>query len=147
MRIERIDVLLVEDDEAIRETLAEVLAEEGYLVATAQHGAQALEKLSQGLRPRLILLDLMMPVMDGWQLLRCLHGAKELGDIPVIVVSAARDRVPEGARNYLHKPLDLETLLAAVEGQCPHAPHPCETGPQATRPSARPVLEQAAGGR
>lgn len=145
MRGRDIDVLLVEDDEAIRETLAEMLAEEGYRVSTAMHGAQALDHLTEGLRPRLILLDLMMPVMDGWQLLRVLHASAELRGIPVIVVSAARDKIPEGARRYLPKPLDLDTLLAAVEHQCR------QSGGDDAQSGAcnlhRAPLEQAAGGR
>lgn len=145
MRRRDIDVLLVEDDGAIRETLAEVLTEEGYIVSTAMHGAQALDHLTCGLRPRLILLDLMMPVMDGWQLLRVLHASVELSEIPVIVVSAARDKIPEGARHYLPKPLDLEALLAAVEHQC--RPPGGDDAPSGARNLRLVPLEQAAGGR
>lgn len=146
MRRRKVDVLLVEDDEAIRETLAEMLGEEGYIVATAVHGAQALERLSSGLRPQLILCDLMMPVMDGWELLRLLHASGELSHIPVIVVSAARVALPEGARHYLHKPLDLEALLVAVEKQCRgQAPGAEEAG--LARLAGPAPLEQAVGGR
>lgn len=146
MRRRDVDVLLVEDDEAIRETLAEVLGEEGYIVATAVHGAHALERLSSGLRPQLILCDLMMPVMDGWQLVRALHASDALRAIPIIVVSAARVDLPVGARQYLHKPLDLEALLAAIEQQCRgQAPGADEAG--SARRCGPPPLQQAAGGR
>lgn len=118
MAVRDVDVLLVEDDEAIRDTLGEVLQEEGYGVVTAVHGAQALEKLLAGLRPQIILLDLMMPVMDGWQLLQQLHRNEHLGTIPVVVVSAARDSLPMGASRYLHKPLDIDTLLDAIAEHC-----------------------------
>ena len=89
MRRRDIDVLLVEDDGAIRETLAEVLTEEGYIVSTAMHGAQALDHLTCGLRPRLILLDLMMPVMTGWDLMARVADEPALWSVPVIVVSGA----------------------------------------------------------
>lgn len=117
------DVLLVEDDEGIREAMRDVLQEEGFDVQTAVHGLAALDALQAGARPRLILLDLMMPVMDGWQFMAALSARAELADIPVVVVSAARDKLPEGTRGCLNKPVDLGALFDTVTPLCPHEGH------------------------
>lgn len=108
-------ILLVEDDDAIREALADVLGDCGYHVQCAENGAKALERLICGLQPHLILLDLMMPVMDGWQLLRRLEGWAEWQRVPIVTVSAARAPTPPGACHALGKPVDLDALLSAIE--------------------------------
>ena len=82
-------VLVVEDDPDIREVLAQLLAPEGYLVATAEHGEDALAWLRQNPTPCAILLDLMMPVMDGLTFLRAMRAEPALAGIPVVVLSAA----------------------------------------------------------
>ena len=111
-------VLLVEDDNVIRESLREVLVEEGYTVATAQHGKEALLRLTE-LRPCVILLDLMMPVMDGWQVLEHLQQDSALASIPVVVVSASREPRPlSGAVCIMRKPINLPALLEQVERHC-----------------------------
>lgn len=111
-------VLVVEDDNVIRESLREVLTEEGYTVATAQHGKEALTRLTE-LRPKVILLDLMMPVMDGWQVLEALQQDAALASIPVVVVSASREPRPlSGATAILRKPINLPALLEQVERHC-----------------------------
>jgi signal transduction histidine kinase/CheY-like chemotaxis protein len=114
-------VLVVEDDETIRLILREVLEDEGYRVVTAQNGREALEILSSGARPCVILLDLMMPVMNGWQLLEALHQRGDLARLPVVVVSAATGvcELPAGARRCLPKPIHLGNLLAAIAESCP----------------------------
>lgn len=115
------EILLVEDDNDIRETLGEVLEEEGYHVTMASNGIEALERLEHT-APNLILLDLMMPGMDGWRFrseqLRRGASAK----VPLLVLSA--DGQGQGAAQNLaaagclRKPVDLDVLLAAVHELC-----------------------------
>lgn len=81
-------ILVVEDDSDIRETLQQVLELEGYRVATAANGHEGLAALETGERPSLILLDLMMPVMSGAEMLDHLRTDERLADIPVVVVTA-----------------------------------------------------------
>jgi CheY-like chemotaxis protein len=102
--------------------LGRFLELEGYKVELASNGKQALERLTGGVHPCVILLDLMMPVMDGWQFRREQVRDSHLKDIPVIVVSAAgKDRIAEiDANAVLTKPLDLEQLLERVTQYCPH---------------------------
>jgi CheY-like chemotaxis protein len=109
-------ILIVEDDLSIRETLAEVLEDESYAVLQAVNGQEALNLLNSGARPHLLLLDLMMPVMTGWQFLEVYVRTPDFAQIPVLVFSAASPRADlKGAQEVLHKPLNLEQLLAAVE--------------------------------
>jgi CheY-like chemotaxis protein len=100
--------------------LGRFLELEGFDVELAANGKQALERLSSGVHPCVILLDLMMPVMDGWQFRREQVRDRDLADIPVIVVSAAgRERIAEiDANAYLTKPVDLEQLLERVSQYC-----------------------------
>src|SRR4051794_37746057 len=84
-------VLLVEDNDATREAVSLILESDGYQVMTAANGRKALDRLRGGARPDLILLDLMMPVMDGWQFRAEQRRDQVLADIPVIVCSAAGD--------------------------------------------------------
>lgn len=114
-------VFVVEDDVDTREMLARFLELEGFAVETAANGRQALERLEAGTPASIILLDLMMPVMDGWQFRREQARHETLSKIPVIVVSAAgRDRIAQiDADAYLSKPVDLEELLARITDICP----------------------------
>jgi two-component system response regulator CpxR len=107
----RPSVLVVDDDDAIREVIAEVLRDEGYEVVCAGNGEQALSELREHRLPDLMLLDLMMPVMSGWELLELLQANSDLSRIPVVVVSAMN---APGACEHLAKPIDLERLLATV---------------------------------
>jgi CheY-like chemotaxis protein len=116
-----VSVLVVEDDRAIREILCEILQDEGYTVATACNGAEALQLLKR-LRPDLIVLDLNMPVMNGgdFRLVQRLDPA--FRNIPTVVLSAV-DRLQEHAAEIeavlcLAKPVKLRELLAAVERFC-----------------------------
>src|SRR5215472_42700 len=84
-------VMFVEDEPEVRESLAELLTNEGFNVVTATDGQDALEQLDSGFRPCLIILDLLMPRMDGVDLCRALHRDPTLVDIPVIVYSGAHD--------------------------------------------------------
>jgi CheY-like chemotaxis protein len=111
-------LLLVEDDDDVREALADVLREAGYVVARAADGAEAICALRSGLRPSAILLDLMMPVMDGFQFRAEQRRDPELARIPVILVSADRtldrDARALDVAARLAKPAQVEDLLATV---------------------------------
>jgi two-component system response regulator CpxR len=107
----RPNVLVVDDDDSIREVIAEVLRDEGYDVSVAGNGEQALTEMRKNHSPDLVLLDLMMPVMSGWELLEILETSPELARIPVVVVSAMS---APGAWESLPKPIDLDRLLATV---------------------------------
>jgi CheY-like chemotaxis protein len=113
------DVMVVEDDFAIRETLRELLEDEGYHVTQASNGAEALARLRSSHAPKLILLDLMMPVMDGWEFRHAIEGDPRLSEIPVIVISADHGLEQKvGAmhvQGYLAKPFELDQLLQTVE--------------------------------
>jgi DNA-binding response OmpR family regulator len=113
-------VFIVEDDPDTCEMLGRFLELEGYQVETAANGKIALERLGNGTRACVILLDLMMPVMDGWQFRREQVRNAALASIPVIVVSASgRDRIEQiDADDYLAKPVNLEELLARVTQYC-----------------------------
>lgn len=110
-------VLVVDDDPDILEALAEILEVEGFEIRRARNGQEALEKLYSP-APQLILLDLMMPVMDGWEFAHRLHQRKDVGNVPVIVLSADRNvgsKAQEiGAVGYLAKPFELNELLELV---------------------------------
>ena len=117
---DRPTIFIVEDDPDTREMLGRFLELEGFTVRTAANGQQALEQLTGGLHVCVILLDLMMPVMDGWQFRREQEQRREIAGIPVIVVSAAgRDRLQQIQANaYLSKPVDLDELLAHINQFC-----------------------------
>jgi urea transport system substrate-binding protein len=109
-------ILVVDDDRAILDTVAEVLDLEGYPVECAANGAEALERVESH-RPRLVLLDMRMPVLDGWGFARALRDRGV--DLPIVVMTAAQDArrwADEiGAAGYLSKPFELVDLLTAVE--------------------------------
>jgi CheY-like chemotaxis protein len=107
----RASVLVVDDDQAIREVIAEVLRDEGYSVTCAENGVQAMNELQKDHQPDVVLLDLMMPVMSGWEVLEQLQQNAQLARIPVVVVSAM---TAPGVREHLAKPIDLDHLLATV---------------------------------
>lgn len=113
------DILVVEDDTDIRETLIGLLRLEGYNARGADEG-QAAMTILQGMAPCLILLDLMMPIMDGWQFLALKAKNTNLAEIPVVVISALDEvsRPATGARHFLRKPIDFESLLAVVKQYC-----------------------------
>jgi CheY-like chemotaxis protein len=115
-------VLIVEDDEDLREMMAQLLTLEGFQAAAVANGREALEYLHDGEKPHVILLDLMMPVMDGWEFRRQQQADPTLAPVPVIVLSAldqARASSLE-ANAFLKKPLDFDRLLALVRQYCPH---------------------------
>ena len=110
-------ILVAEDNDDVREAIVEALSAEGFTVAEAKNGQEALEKLEKMPEPTLVLLDLMMPVMSGYELLQALRANDDLASIPVTVVSAVGDRLAAGT-SVLRKPVDLETLLNAVDATC-----------------------------
>jgi len=108
-------VLIVEDDPDLREMMCLLLAHEGFEVEAARDGVEALERLrSAAPRPQLILLDLMMPRMDGWEFCRKLAGEPGLEKIPVVVLSAASEHRHVPATAVLPKPVDFDDLLAVI---------------------------------
>jgi CheY-like chemotaxis protein len=111
-------VLIVEDDEDVRESVAEVLRDDGYDVTSARNGAEAITLLTDGPPPCVVLLDLMMPVMTGWELVDRIRGKQSLSNLPVVVTSAAAERPPPGVDRVLPKPIDLDAMLAAVGQFC-----------------------------
>lgn len=112
-------VLIVEDDDAIRSTIRLILECEGYEVLTAANGRDGIEVLKKS-RPNVVLLDLMMPIMDGYQFLRVIADTPASSDIPVAVLTASGlTQKPEGAQALYQKPLELETLLQIVQQYMP----------------------------
>ncbi len=108
-------VLIVEDDDGIREALAECVASLGLDVVTAGDGLEALERLRAGAtRPHAILLDLRMPRLDGHGLLTALVGEPGLSTIPVISMTAWNDRPRLPVRAHLRKPFDLDELAKVL---------------------------------
>jgi CheY-like chemotaxis protein len=106
-------ILVVDDEPDIREVIAEALVLSGYRVRTARNGKIALGQARLN-RPNLIVLDLMMPVMNGWEFLEAQQEDPDLAGIPVVVVTAALDAQVEGAAMILRKPFDLNMLLSTV---------------------------------
>jgi signal transduction histidine kinase/CheY-like chemotaxis protein len=127
----RRSVLVVEDDMAIAIELAELLREEGFAVRLASNGSEAWHELDQGFRPNVIVLDLMMPVMDGWTLRRKLLGEPRLASIPVVVLSgaSAQDAAEvERVDDVLSKPFDFRTLLMILDRHTANSPLTKRTG-------------------
>jgi CheY-like chemotaxis protein len=117
-------VLVVEDNDDVREMMAVTLELEGHHVSTAINGRDALDKLHSGEKPCVILLDLMMPVMNGWEFRRALEQDPVLRDVPVVVVSAATSEMAHRAHAAAHlpKPLDMDQLLDVVDNLCGESP-------------------------
>ena len=136
-------ILVVDDDAAILETTGEILKEEGYRVLTARNGVEALEALAAGALPSLVLTDLMMPVMTGWELIERMRATKNFASIPIVVTSAAEQRSPPGVQRVLAKPVHPATLLAAVEQLCVADPTRARARDDALRDLAQRNLELA----
>ncbi len=116
-------VLVVEDDEDIRTDLTAILRVKGFVVEEAANGKEALARLRAGERPCLIVLDLMMPVMNGWELRAAMRADAELARLPVVVVSGKGRIPPDEERTLapaavLVKPFELSELLDLVARDC-----------------------------
>lgn len=116
-------VLIVEDDESIRDVFRLALEMDGYKVLQAGNGQEALTVLGSHPKPCLILLDLMMPVMNGWEFATVLERDAALSAIPIVVVTAFAE-MSKGikALGFIKKPIELKTLLATVRNSCGHSP-------------------------
>jgi len=113
------NILVVDDDRDLRTTVAQVLEDEGYHVDEASNGKEALERLHTGPAPDLLLLDLMMPVMNGEQFRLEQQKEPDLARIPVVVMTAAGSRVSDrieaiAPAAVLQKPVGLEDLLGTI---------------------------------
>jgi CheY-like chemotaxis protein len=121
-------LLVIEDDHDVLLSLEDALEAEGYRVITASNGREALAYLRAGLRPDLILLDLMMPEVSGWAFRAVQRADPVLAAIPVVVISgqglSAHDVAELGVAGYLPKPVDLEVLLHTVERFTPPPDQP-----------------------
>jgi len=115
------EIMVVDDDSHVREALTDFLGEEGFRVRDAVNGADALEQLGRlrALRdlPALLILDLAMPVMDGYQLLEQIQEDGQLSPIPILVLSATinREGLPESVTT-LRKPIESQVLVATIRG-------------------------------
>ena len=105
------NVLVVDDDRDIRDAISQILTEEGFDVTEAGNGVQALAQIAKR-RPDVVLLDLMMPVMNGWQVLQTMRQSAELASVPVVVLSAI---AAHGCADYIQKPVSLDRLLVLLD--------------------------------
>jgi two-component system, OmpR family, response regulator MprA len=106
--------LVVDDDEDFRSALGEVLGDEGYRVIEAAHGSAAVHILGS-VRPDVIFIDLLMPVMNGWSLFAAIEDRSDLRAVPVVFLSAVPHMAPGGGSLVLKKPLDLPALITLLE--------------------------------
>jgi len=112
-------VLIVEDDFDIRNSLRQILELEGYKVLSAENGLEGLRLLQNLKSPCLVLLDMMMPVMDGFEFLRAKGADITVAPMPVVVVSANADPAKiSDAKAYVKKPIDIDVLLRVVAEYC-----------------------------
>lgn len=111
------NILLIEDDDGIRDSVAECLSSEGYSVASVSNGVEGLEWLRRENHADLIVLDLVMPMMNGAQFLEAVRGDPAFRRVPVVLMTAAMPTsdapIPQ-ANGYLPKPFELDDLLATV---------------------------------
>ncbi len=115
-------ILIVEDDPDVALSMGDVLESEGYRIAIAGNGSEAIDELKKGTRPDLILLDMMMPVMDGWKFREEQRRLPDVEAIPVVTVTADGDARGKAASvqaaAHLSKPVTIDGLLDVVERLC-----------------------------
>jgi two-component system response regulator MprA len=119
MDLVRKTVLIIEDNDIAREGLAVVLSRHGYDAVITSNGQQALKMMLGGLRPDLVLLDMLLPEKDGWAFMKELHGTQDLARTPVVIITALPVGSTEwseslGAVGFLRKPIETEQLLREV---------------------------------
>lgn len=119
------NILVIEDNNDIRETVEDVLRTEGYNVYGVSNGREALLALKKIQGPTLLLLDMMMPLMNGWEFLEAQKTDAKFANLPVVVVSALdaehaliKDSEVVNARAYIRKPIDLDALMSVVQAYC-----------------------------
>ena len=112
-------VLVVEDELDLREMMRDALELNGYAVVTAEDGQDALNKISGIENLCLVLLDLLMPVMSGWEFVERIRQRAELASVPVVVHSSAPGPEPAGVARVLQKPILFDRLLSVVQEYCP----------------------------
>lgn len=117
------NILIVDDDPGIRNMLTELLEDEGYTVTSATNGQEAITFLQSNIHPPcVILLDLMMPVMNGWQFRSIQQQDPNLASIPIVVLSAVdniqKEAAKIGANALIAKPVNIDNLLETVESYC-----------------------------
>jgi two-component system response regulator CpxR len=134
-------IVLIEDDQAIRETLKLVIESEGYEVRTAGNGEEALELLKTLKEPCLILTDLMMPKMDGYEFIELASKTHTIAAIPIVVVSATpneshlKETTKSGKiKGLIKKPVDLDYLMKVIHEHC---------GPPPIREAAEKLLKKS----
>jgi CheY-like chemotaxis protein len=115
-------ILVVDDDPAIRDVVTDILELSDYRVMTASNGAEALDRI-RAQPPAAVLLDLMMPVMDGWEFMERCRRRLPCAGLPIAIMSAAHDAASAasqlGVQGYLTKPFELEAVLAVVDRLAP----------------------------
>ncbi len=109
-------ILIVDDEDGIRESLEELLRDEGYDVETAANGREALDRLSQAL-PCVVILDLLMPGISGNEVYERMQKDARLAAVPVIVSTSAPERAPPGSL-IMKKPIDVDRLLGVIKTFC-----------------------------
>ncbi len=119
-------MLVVDDEFGVAEVLDAILTDEGFRVVTATNGRQALARIAEQ-RPDLVLLDYVMPILDGVGVLHALAADPSADDLPVVVMSALPEEAISGATNrykaFLRKPFRIRTVLAAIETAMPAHKH------------------------
>lgn len=115
-------VLIIDDEDGVRESLKELLEDEGFAVETAANGAEALATLQAGDPPCVVILDLIMPVMSGNELFARMQTDPRLSQVPVIISTSDPSRAPRGVP-ILQKPLNLDRLLGTLRQHCPVPQH------------------------
>jgi CheY-like chemotaxis protein len=112
-------VLVVEDDDDIRNAIVDLLESEGYCTEAAENGKEALEKLYHIPKPCLVLLDMMMPIMNGRQFLDEVMKDSKLAPLPILIVSAVAEKSnTAGSVGFLKKPIDIDVVLNVVSQYC-----------------------------
>jgi CheY-like chemotaxis protein len=107
-------VVIVDDDEAVRAAIADVLDDSGFFTMIAADGHEAMRVLRAAPRPCVALVDLVMPRVDGWSLIAAIRSDPSLGHVPIICATAGRDDAPLGTHTILRKPFDASELVGAV---------------------------------
>jgi CheY-like chemotaxis protein len=111
-------VLIVEDEDELRESMRDALEFNGYAVVATQEGKEALDELVRIEHVCLVLLDLLMPGMNGWEFYNKMRARREYDDVPVVVHTSAPSRAPFGVTRILSKPLEITRLLSVVREYC-----------------------------